>query len=97
MGKSHMSSSGSDGAGSGVAGGLAAGAGAGLVSGAGGTTLHTCRPDDESTYCRMSRAVGIVKMIIFFIVLIVVLVVLFYLFKDWRASRKAGGRKVGKK
>ena len=82
------------GRGAGAAGAIAAGAGAGaLTSGAGGTTVTSCPPDDQSFYCKLSRFTGIVKMILFLITVIVFVIALFYLWKSLRGSSATGKRR----
>lgn len=69
---------------------LLAGAGASIVSGAGGTTLLTCKDDDNSIYCKLVRAFNVFKM---GLAVIVVFIIIYFVYKLFAANKGKGKKK----
>ena len=64
--KTNTAATGATGAGTGTAtGAIAALALGGATSGAGGTTITSCPPGDETMYCKLVKGFNIFKMILF--------------------------------
>ena len=66
-------------------GAMAGIAGVSMLSGAGGTTITTCKDGDTSFYCQFTKWFNILKMLLFIVVLIVVI---YFLAKWWMSSKK---------
>lgn len=58
--------------------GMAGMLGASALSGAGGTTVTQCGPNDTSFYCKATRGFNLLKMVLFIIAL---LAVAYFLYK----------------
>lgn len=61
--------------------GIAAGVGGAIMSGAGGTTVTTCPPEDNSFYCKFVKGFNIFKMLLVILAVIIGVVMLYYFFK----------------
>lgn len=86
-GGKSKSSSAVGGGGGGV--GLIAGvAGASLLSGAGGTTISTCKDEDTSFYCKFTRGFNIFKMILSIVAFLVIAFVLYKIFLGSKSKTK---------
>lgn len=57
----------------------------GMISGAGGTTITTCKDGDDSFYCKFVKGFNIFKMILF---IIAVLVIVYMLWKAFGSGKK---------
>ncbi len=66
----------------------AAPVGVAALSGAGGTTITSCPPDDNSFYCNFVKGFNIFKMILFIIVILVVIYIIYALFGKARKSSR---------
>jgi len=55
------------------------------LAGSGGTTMHKCGPEDQTSYCKFSRFVNMVQMIVF---ILVNLAVVYFLFKIFVLNKK---------
>jgi hypothetical protein len=64
----------------GALGAVAGSAVAGGVAGAGGTTVTTCPPGDESFYCKFVKGFSIFQMILFIIGVLVVIWIVYKMF-----------------
>ena len=67
--------------------GLIAGAGGALTAGAGGTTVTSCPPDDNSFYCTFVKGFNIFKMILFIIAILIGIVFIWYQFKSPKSKK----------
>ena len=74
-----------------LSGGLVAGAvgvGALATAGAGGDTVTTCPPTDNSFYCKFVKDFNMFKMVLFMLLIIGVIVFLIYYFMKSSKKRK---------
>lgn len=67
---------------------IAAGVGSAVVSGAGGVTVSSCPPDDNSFYCKMTRWFNLFKMLIAFLAVLGVIYVLWVMFRGTSQNSK---------
>lgn len=71
-------------------GATALAAGGSLLGGAGGATITSCPPEDNSFYCQFVKGFNIFKMLLF---IIVILVVGYFLYTTFFGSTKSAKRR----